>query len=297
MDKAERVRELLNFTGYPLQHYCAARVSGLPGFQLSAEVPYTYPSSNGPLLGVHGVIDMIAACPDATGQRLIVFIVECKKANDKVKNWILLTNSQQHPRWPTFFFTSTAMRTVEASLDIGVTRSVTFPKLKYERTVDYDFCVNGIEANVDLGHINHNQAEKIYLPLKQVAHGTRAFEATYPKVVEGIDYFRNDQFAELIYVPVVLTTANVYVVEVPVDQVANGEIPEGGLSLADGRSWATYEFALPDYLSYEVPRGSRSLAVAKRTVFIVNDKSIDAFFANAIYLANVMDIPENIARR
>lgn len=104
MDKAERIRTLLNLSGYPLQHYCADKLSKIDGFRVAAEVPYTHPPTSGPTLGVHGAIDLLATCPSSDNSQLLIFVVECKKANDKIKNWILLKNRQQHPRAPTFYF-------------------------------------------------------------------------------------------------------------------------------------------------------------------------------------------------
>src|SRR5260221_14566197 len=81
MDKAEKIRELLNFSGYPFQHFCGDKLAKLAGFQVAAEVPFTHPPTNGPLLGVHGAIDLLAACPSSDDSVLLFFIVECKKAN------------------------------------------------------------------------------------------------------------------------------------------------------------------------------------------------------------------------
>lgn len=283
MDNAERIRELLNFSGYPFQHYCAHKIARLSGFQVSAEFPFTYPPTNGPLIGLHGAIDMLAAHPDTSGELLICFVVECKKANDKVKNWILLPNAQQDPKWPTFFFTK---ESETQGLSLGATRSVTFPGLGYGQTSDFDFCINGIEANTDLSKTNLDKGEKVYNPLKQVAHGTRAFETTFPKIVEGIDYLRGIQFPEFFYIPVVITTANLYVPSFPIQNVSQGEIPSGELTIKEQRKWVSVEFALPDYLSQRFEReGGMSVAVPKRTVFIVNDKAIDEFFTGSLEVA------------
>jgi hypothetical protein len=68
--------------------------------------------------------------------------------------------------------------------------------------------------------------------------------------------------------------------------VAQGEIPAGELTLGNPVDWATFEFALPDYLSYQVPRGDRATFVNKRTVFIVNDKAMSKFFSKVVQLGH-----------
>lgn len=288
MDKAENIREFLNFSGYPFQHFCGDKLARLDKFQVAAEIPFTHPGTNGPLLGVHGAIDLLAACPSSDNGLLIFFIVECKKANEKIKNWILLPNKQQNPRWPTFCF---SQQPDGAPMQLGVTRSITFPSLGYNRSTDFDFCINGIEANMGLTTTNKDQSEKVYNPLRQVAHGAIAFESSFPKMVEGIEYLRDSECAQQLYLPVVITTANIYTADIPVDQIAQGEIPPGTLSLSEPRKWVTTEFPLPDYLSYRADREGGSIAMPKRTIFIVNDQSIDEFFTGALDVATFATIP------
>lgn len=219
---------------------------------------------------------------------LIFFIIECKKANNKIKNWILLRNQLQNPRWPTFTFSKPDE---QAPFAVGVTRSVTFPTLGYRHSADYDFCVNAIEVNTELSAMNREQAEKIYNSLKRAIHGTYAFETSYPKVVEGINYLKETQAYTCLYLPVVITTANIYMPSILIENIIDGEIPQDSFDLGEPRKWATFEFALPDYLSYEAGREDGSIYVPKRTVFIVNDKYMDEFFNDASNPATTFQVP------
>src|SRR5579884_269059 len=248
---AEKIRELLNFSGYPFQHYSADRIAKLDGFQLAVEVPFTHPPSNAAFLGTHGSIDILAACPNTDDDTLVWFVIECKKANDKIKNWILLPNKQQDPRWPTF---SGSIEKEGEPLQLSFGRDDRFPNLGYHRGTDFDYCVSGIEVNTDLRGTNHDTREKIYNPLKQVTHALRGLEVQYPKIIEGIEYPRQRTYIRNKYLPVVLTTANLFVADFPVGDVVQGEIPADKLSLDGPKKWATYEFALPDFLSYTFPR-------------------------------------------
>jgi len=288
MTDVDKIRELLNLTGFPFQHHCADRLAKLPKLQVSAEVSFTHPPTNGPVLGVHGAIDLLAACPSINDDVLVFFVIECKKANDKIKNWIFLPNKQQDPKWPMFFFST---QSASEPMQLQVTRSATFPSLGLARSVDFDFCINGIEANAALSTTNRDQSEKIYNPLKQVVHGTVAFESAFPKVVEGIEYLRHGQYSTHLYIPVVITTANLYTADFPVDQLQQGEIQPGTLSLTGPRKWLTFEFPLPDYLSYGAERDGGLVNIPRRTVFIVHDQSIDEFFTSALDVHTLKNVP------
>jgi hypothetical protein len=283
VDHSEKIREILNFSGFPFQHHCAEVIGNLEGFQLAVEVPFTDPPTNGPLLGVHGSMDILAVAPDKQGDRLVCFVVECKRAKDDTKNWILLKNYQQRPSWPTFF-QSERSQSPDTRGPLAASRSVTFPELGYKRGRDYDYTVNGIEVNAAQSQQNRNADEKIYKPLRQVAHATHAFETTFPKIIEGIDYLRatEDQIS-CVFIPVIVTTANIYVPEYPPGKVEKGDVASGDFALGEPRKWATYEFPLPDHMSYNVSRGvGSSITIGKRTIFIVNDEFMAEFFSKAL---------------
>src|SRR5579859_6621944 len=176
------------------------------GLQPKSPSPFRAPM--GPLLGVHGSIDLLAARPDSQDDMPVCFVVECKRANEKIRNWLLLPNRQQRPRWPTFIFSDTPTGERER---LGVTRGITFPGVGLTKPGDFTYCINGVEVNTALTNTNKDPSEKIYNPLKQVVHGSVAFETTYPKVVEGVDYFRDAEHSRRVFIPVILTTANIYV--------------------------------------------------------------------------------------
>ena len=211
-----------------------------------------------------------------------------QEANDKIKNWVLLSNRQQKPRWPAFVFSKPSEK---SPMDLGVTRSITFPALGYKHPTDYDFSINAIEVNTRLSTMNREQAEKVYNSLKQVMHGTFAFEKSYPKIVEGIDYLKETQAYTCLYLPVVITTANIYTPKIAVDRIIGGEIPEDSFDLGEPRKWASFEFALPDYLSYEAERTGGNIYLPKRTVFIVNDEHMDEFFNGAATPQTIFQVP------
>ena len=276
----EKVLGLLNTTGFPFQHYCSQVISNLDGFQVSIEVPFTDPPSNGPLLGIHGQIDILACCLDGASKILVCFVIECKRANEKIKNWVFLRNHQQDPRWPTFV-TSTGDN-FGNSQQLQINRNILFPALGYPELDRYDYCVNGLEINQNLSSVNRDQSEKIYKPMAQVVHGSHAFETMHPKIIEGIDYFRQDLGKLVLHLPVIVTTAELYLADFDPTLVKEGDIQGGDLDIGSPRSWISYEFPLPDHLSYGLnrPGGGRTV-IGKRTVFVVNFQSLTDFFVNA----------------
>jgi len=274
-----RVLTLLNESGFPFQHACAHRIALVDGYQVAVEVPFTHPPTNGPLLGLHGTSDIIAVHPARSADLLVCLVIECKRASARITNWIFLTNQRQSPKWPTFFYST---RLPAQGNQLAVTRSLTFPQLGYQSGGDFDYCVNWLEANAELNQLNRDQAQRIYAPLKQAAHGTRALEATAPKVVEGIEYFRLSSVAHILYVPTIVTTAHIYVGAIPADRVVDGEMTPDSLVLSEPSKWATVEFGMPDYLGYTVGRGSGQTGVTKRTLFVVNDHHLEEFLVGVL---------------
>lgn len=282
MQLNEKVLGLLNTTGYPFQHYCSQVISNLDGFQVSVEVPFTDPPSNGPLIGAHGQIDILACCPDRASNVFVCFVIECKRANEKIKNWVFLRNHQQDPRWPTFVMSMTTGDNSGSSPQLQIFRNVRFPALGYSELDRYDYCVNGLEINQNLSSINRDQSEKIYKPMVQVIHASHAFETMHPKIIEGIDYLRQESGKLVLHLPVIVTTAELYLADFDPALVQKGDIQPGDLNFGSPRSWISYEFPLPDYLSYGLNRpGEGQTVVAKRTVFVVNYQSLTDFFVKA----------------
>src|ERR1035437_2774657 len=125
-----RALTLLNDSGFPFQHACAHRIALLDGYQLAVEVPFTHPVTNGPLVGLPGTSDIIAVHPARSADLLVCFVIECKRASARIKNWVFVTNQRQSPRWPTFIYST---QLPAQGNQLAVTRSVTFPELGYQR--------------------------------------------------------------------------------------------------------------------------------------------------------------------
>ena len=154
-------------------------------------------------------------------------VTETKKANEDIKKWIFFENDQKNPKWPLFAFDKNIGNTKAVML----TRTVTLPKLGYPAQPNYQYCSNAIETNSQFSTINRNQTEKVYQSLKQVAHATRAL-LQIPKVIEGLNDLGKMIYNHLILLPVVLTTAELYIPKFDKKLLVKGEIDQKTLNLA-----------------------------------------------------------------
>jgi len=284
MDK-EKATKLLNETGYPFQKWCLDTIRnsdqdhGTFKFKAVSEFPYTHPRSNGPVLGVHGSIDIVAvrAVKGISENTLLFLIIECKKANSNIKNWIFFNESLD--RMPLFISSDIVANNLMNEKKY-VTRQLTFPKLGYPLVSDFNYCNQAIEINDKLTNINRNQEDKIYKAIRQAIHGSYALEAKIPKYIEGIS---NEvdllQFKHFIYLPIVVTTANLYLTKLDYKKIKNGDIDFKDVEM-EGKKWLTYEFPLPDFINYGVVRDSITIALENRTSFIVNDAAFVEFLDN-----------------
>ena len=151
--------------------------------------------------------------------------------------------------------------------------------------------MNGIEINHELKTINNDLNEKIYKPMLQVTNASHAFETMNPKLVEGIDQLRVFGNQVLFHLPVIVTTADLFIANFDPSRVLGGDICPENFELGGPHKWISYEFPLPDYLSYALLRpGNGRTIVGKRTVMVVNYKYISEFFVGA-RLVEISDDP------
>lgn len=278
LDKT-KITDYFNETGFPFQQWCLETIRnidkdhgawihlGIP------EHPFTFPKSEGPTLGVHGAIDIVAVRGvEGMKKSLLFLVIECKRANKDTKNWIFLPD--KHEGKPAFLFSRIISEPFME--EIVVSRETTFPELGYSYSGDFDYCYQSIEINETQTKINRNQEERIYKSLRQVNHGTCALERKIPKNlhIEGLDRaFNFTRWESFIYVPVIVTTASLFIANFNYKNIKDGNILPGVVDYQE-KKWLTYEFPLPDFISYKTPEG---LHLEKRTTFIVNHASLVEF--------------------
>lgn len=263
----EKITELLNLTGTFFHDYCAAVLKALPlGIAVRTEEPFTYPGSNGPLLGKSGSMDIFAVYSDE--KKSFCFSIECKRAMPTTKNWIFFRSRE--PEIRTFFPYYYSPR--HEAIECG---GLLFPRLGYPSPADFELCDRIYEIDETLGKINKNQAERAYRSLLQANHGLVAALETKRAVLSEMSHHRNQP---MYFVPTVITTANLLLADFDPRKVSpnRGEIPARDINYLE-RKWVEFEFGLPDYLTR--PQSDR---FRRRSTFVVNSSSIAEFFEGIV---------------
>ncbi|KKW17022.1 MAG: hypothetical protein UY56_C0005G0047 [Parcubacteria group bacterium GW2011_GWA1_50_14] len=266
---------LLNEAGLPFQEFCYFTVKQNENYLAVQEVPFTHPPSQGAQLGKTGAIDILAAKfrfgdPAYFGARgsLIYLFIECKRASPNIKNWIFLKLDNEDKRLPTFFVKKSRAGqwgSLEAIRGI-------FPNLGYGHPEHFEATGVAIEVNSALNAWNRNQDDKIYKAALQANYGLNAIGSQLSNTVENLDIPGN--VTKILYLPVVVTTANLYLANFDPSQVSkdDGAIDLSSVSYEE-KPWLTYDFPLPDYLKYSsIFHNHINKNVERATTFIVNSK-------------------------
>ncbi|MCK9573675.1 MAG: hypothetical protein M0R20_04700 [Candidatus Omnitrophica bacterium] len=285
IDKS-KITDCFNETGFPFQQWCLETIRNFSkdhggwGYKAISEWPFTCPPSNGPLLGVHSTADIVAI-RGVTGaaDTLLFLVIECKRANANIKNWVFM--SDKYDNKPLFIFSKVDDDLKEAAY---TTRRLTFPGLNYT-TENFDYCNNVIEAKNDFSSLNRNQEERVYKAIRQANQGIFALENKKPRYIENLTTgLPSDVFKYFVFLPVVVTTANLYTTDFDYKNVTEGNILKENINYTE-KKWITYEFPLPDFINYG--RQLDGIALEKRTTFIVNDKSFTDFLSGIGKICNL----------
>lgn len=290
MQDKSKITDRFNETGFPFQQWCLETIRNFGkdhgGWKYKAvsEWPFTHPPSNGPLLGVHSTADIVAAkgVSGISDKTLLFLVFECKRANTSIKNWVFTKDKQD--KKPVFILSEIDSQLNET---IYISRNLTFPNLKYLTSDSFDYCNNVVELNEKFSTLNRNQEEKVYKAIRQVNHSIYALERKKPKYIENLTTGINLAiFRYFVFLPVIVTTANLYIADFDYNGVTRGDVPDKNVNYEE-KKWLTYEFPLPDFLGYG--RTSDNVAIEKRTTLIVNDKAL-LDFLNAVSVIDGLGI-------
>ncbi len=265
----EQITALLNQTGSFFHDYCAELLRSLPlGLSLRTEEPFTYPPSNGPLLGLSGSMDLLAVYADS--RKSFCFSIECKRVLPDAKCWVFFKTKEDAAR--AYFVCLSEGPTGTHVQRVGLTLS----RLAYTSLDDYELCNRVFELNEDLKNLNKRREEKAYRSLLQANHG---LVATLVGKRADLVKMSNGSKKPMYFVPIVLTTARLYLAKFDSGKidVATGQVLANGADYEEKR-WIECEFGLPDYLAS--PTGD---LFRRRSTFVVNSLNVREFFENIVF--------------
>lgn len=290
---AQREKEFsdaINETGIPFQDKCLDIVSKFGRgnelfFRSFPEVPYTHPRTKGSQLGKSGTIDFLAiSVHQGVSSHVpprIYLIVECKRANPKYKAWIFPSMQDKFHEYSGFLVGSyyheiLGDKNLEKQCYLAELKKVIFPSLGYNTERNFQNVAQGFEYNYETKKINRDDnKEKIDAFLKQVNTGLSAFlsEPIDMKIINDVPKKEKG----LLFLPVLVTTANLYTVGYNPEKVSitNGNVSPDEIKINENVPWLTYNYPLPDYL---IPGTGEE----KRSTFIVNANSFDKFLSGVV---------------
>jgi len=269
-----KVANLLNTTGVLLQQRIHTMLSRGP-YRTKYEYPYT-------LGDISGRADVIAV--GESDEKAVFFSIEVKKAAKEKKHWIFFRQEEKQsalfPYWCEEPF-------VQVSPQQQVFIPTWFPRLGNLRRDDltlYDtvFEVNETWTSVFRGE-RRDAAEKA---MSQANTALTACYRDYPTVSAA---FGNVRKRYAIFIPVVVTSANLYEAKFdPKDvDIETGEIDVKKLQCTP-KEWVAYNFALPGYLREHLfvlegfdennkPRFAAATTLEKNITFAVNSSYFGKF--------------------
>ncbi len=242
-------------------------------FTAHREYPYDYGTH--PLI-INGTVDVLAETSIGNGDTVLILPAECKKADPKLKHWVFEPHRPTSIRdKPYFMFTKDGENSFKQGYNL--------PNLGYNTQEDYENCVNVFEFNEASGALSRNadKALRAYFAIKQ------ANEAV-PGIVEKIPSLSRRPAARNYIIPIVVTTANLWVTQYDPQDISKetGEIDATKLDLIP-KDWLLYHYPLA---FHEQTRGSLIGSTTgdiirpdKRPTFVVNSLKLPDFVTNLIH--------------
>lgn len=274
----------INETGFLFQDHCCSIIDKDEGRNIYIkEFPFTFPKTNENKPGVFGSIDILALNIPKPEDRAfgihpyIIFVIECKKSSENLKNWCFIKGNRGR-RFSHTFFANTILknngRQFNGVPDFISNKQISFRLFEPTIISENDLVTRSFEVNNLLNSLNRNQQENIYNAALQSVRGVTCLEQKDPFVIDGLglslDFFNfdKDKGLKFLFLPVVVTTSNIYIAEFDPSLVKKGESKKINWRKKD---WVLYDFGLPDYLQH----GGR---INNRGVFVVSDTYFEKFY-------------------
>lgn len=247
----------LNNTGIFFELAVLKFVNGYKPFCVETQVPYTLAWEGMP--PINGVMDFLCLCLDPN-YPLVYFIIECKKADPGLKNWIFFKRNKDEEESTMFYRDNTSAS----------------PKFKFKEPFYDDVCDRGIQivGSKKTRAFYDQKKDPIYNAAIQANAGLKKMiynDKCFTEMQQS--YGRNDRI--IYYFPIVITTANLYICDANTDDI---NIITGEANLDEIKyelkEWVEYSVPIPEYLQV---RGAD-----RRSTFIVNSQHLENFFNNII---------------
>lgn len=295
----DKFTDLYNKTGIPFQYWCLSILRKVSNYQGIPEFSFTHPSSSGAQLGKSSSADILALKIPARNRHqwfngLVLFSIECKRANPEIKNWVFSKDpSKEDAVLPTYLLKIVKEKEVGhiKLFEHTIKKEGVFPGLGYNSLENLDCCLHGVEFNNDLTNINRNQNEIIYKSLLQTNHALNAlfckFKYPFPNI-EGLYFPGEEEINKILFLPIVITTANLFIANYDPIKVdfKTGKIDQKDIKFNGPRKWLTYEFPLPDYLKHS---GEISCIPGQETTkILINAERITTFIVNSEHWAEFL---------
>jgi hypothetical protein len=239
-------------------------------FSAYREYPYNY--------GVHpriidGTVDVLAETSIGNGRIVLILPAECKKADPKLKHWVFEPHRPAGIHdMPYFMFTKDG--------ENSFTQGYNLPNLGFNTYGDYENCVNVFEFSEDKGAL-YKGSDKMLRPYFAIKQANEAV----PGIVEKIPSLSRRPAAKNFVIPIVVTTANLWVTQYDPQDIskATGAIDAAKLDLVQ-KDWLLYHYpvALQEQTSGSLVGSTTDGIIRpdKRPTFVVNSVKLPDFVTN-----------------
>lgn len=262
----DNVIENLNLTGTFLEQKVHVSLVKHPQFVSKREHPYSTVNVLNEQMKelIEGTIDIFAAAMVSKNLALCLCI-ECKKADPSRKHWVFELRTTGDEVYPFVFYDHSA----EA---LNYKKNIFFDSLGYPGMKYFDKAIQAYQFHKVKGSLSKNQTENVY---NAALSANKAVKAFAPAPHEVFKFLNLTEKVSVLYLPVVVTTANLWENKYHHQHVSwnTGEIGKENLKLVE-KDWIHYEFPLS--VNLRLPDKDRD-ELDKSPTFIVKANKFNKF--------------------
>lgn len=229
----------------------AKSYTGFPSERIETQVPYTITYEG--ITPINGSIDFLCFY-NLPSHPFFHYIIECKKADPSLKDWIFFRRYKDEEETSIFY-----RYDKKYPRPRHIVSEALFSKI-YDRAFQ-------INASLSTNSFNNQRKDPIYSASIQACTGLKNIIYNERRFSEYSEYHS----LPLFYVPIVVTTANLYVCEEDsLDiNIKTGEADTKKVNYTL-KNWVEFSNAIPEYLQIG--------GVDRASVFIVNSQHLENFF-------------------